>query len=189
MNPVLIGLGLLVLAGQASRRAAPEPSPVSTLDPSTLLAPGYPLAAFLVSGSRPDLAAELRPTDDEVANLTRVAALLARFEALTGIHLRVTSGDRDEDLNEAIGGEEDSQHLRGEAVDVVAPGRTSFELADLWLDAGLPFDQLLAYTPRDGGHLHVSYTVRRSNRSDFAVVDGGRLHRSGSPRATLDAWS
>lgn len=71
--------------------------------------------------------------------------------------LRVTSGYRSPDVNAAVGGSKTSQHLRGEAADVIPRDREAAwaELGRM-MDAGLPVDQAIIYEGLP--HIHVSYS-------------------------------
>lgn len=70
----------------------------------------------------------------------------------------VTSGYRCHELNKEIGGVRNSQHTKGQAVDIsiVIPGKTIkesiFELYD-FVTSMLPFDQLIIYST----FVHISY--------------------------------
>ena len=82
------------------------------------------------------------------------------LEAL-GRPVVITSGYRSPAVNRAVKGSPTSRHPLGQAADFwVPPTRrqpalTSFEVARRILDLGLPFDQLIAYAPKRGGHNHV----------------------------------
>jgi zinc D-Ala-D-Ala carboxypeptidase len=78
-----------------------------------------------------------------------------------------TSGYRCPPLNSAIGGAANSQHMKGQAADIVIPTVTRYDLA-LWLQQNLDFDQLILelYTPgqRNSGWVHCSFVEGGSNR-------------------------
>lgn len=76
----------------------------------------------------------------------------------------VSSGYRCPELNAAVGGAPDSQHLRAEAADL-EPMNPSVSMGDLlrWIYWHLPFDQLI--WEFDGAWVHVSYTTRTLRRS------------------------
>ena len=86
---------------------------------------------------------------------------------------RITSGYRCPELNEAVGGVADSQHIRGEAADIhlsnMEVGRKMFDFIRLHTD----FDQLLFERRMKGGcrWLHVSYTTRRKNRREAGELE------------------
>ncbi len=83
--------------------------------------------------------------------------------------IRVTSGYRCSELNEAVGGVKNSQHMRGQAADLHV---TSEEQAQQWADfiaQHLDFDQCIIERRLGNGcrWLHVSYvtpTQQRKNR-------------------------
>jgi hypothetical protein len=78
-----------------------------------------------------------------------------------------TSGYRCRELNKLIGGATNSQHMKGQAADIVIPTVTRYDLA-LWLQQNVDFDQLILelYTPgqRDSGWVHCSYVEGGLNR-------------------------
>lgn len=83
--------------------------------------------------------------------------------------LRVTSGYRSPAVNAAVGGSRTSQHLRGEAADVVP---LAVPRAVLWGRivarlGTLPIDQAILY--EDAPHVHVSTTSRYPNRGQALV--------------------
>lgn len=55
----------------------------------------------------------------------------------------ITSGYRNEELNTLIGGSPTSQHLQGEAADIVLPAYTPLYVCRWIEESGLPFDQLI----------------------------------------------
>lgn len=80
--------------------------------------------------------------------------------------IRVTSGYRNRDLNTAVGGSSNSSHLTGEAVDIKVEGMTAAELLLAIIAAGiLDFDQLIAYAPERGGHLHFGIKAGAASRA------------------------
>ena len=89
----------------------------------------------------------------------------------------INSGYRGPTLNEAVGGSSNSQHCKGEAVDIECPGVPNYELAS-WIEENLDFDQLILefYTPGipDSGWVHVSYKTEGNRKSVLtaAKVDG-----------------
>ena len=113
------------------------------------------------------------PPEAQQALRTLVEQVLDPLREQLGRPVRVTSGYRGAEINRAVGGAPHSQHVLGEAVDLVVDGLTSRQLASALLDAGLPFDQLIAYAPERGGHVHVSVTTRRPNRMQVLWAPAG----------------
>jgi len=84
----------------------------------------------------------------------------------------INSGYRGPALNEAVGGSSNSQHCKGEAVDIECPG-TANETVAQWIADNLEFDQLiLEFAEKgipDAGWVHVSY-VSEGNRKQILTA-------------------
>ena len=110
-----------------------------------------------------------------VSMVALLAALVeparARFAAIHGERpFEVTSGYRSAKLNASVGGAENSQHVRAEALDIKPVGVDRMELWRVLLDmkqSGFPFDQAMIY--ENTGHVHISHTLRRENRGELRV--------------------
>lgn len=114
------------------------------------------------------------PGQAEVAALRRLCeTVLQPWRDRVG-RIRVNSGYRSAAVNAKVGGSPGSQHLRGEAADVVP---LDLGLADAWadlLEAGLPIDQAIVYQRAPGrGWIHVSHSVRRT-RGELLVQPANR---------------
>lgn len=72
-----------------------------------------------------------------------------------GRPIRVTSGYRTTAVNRAVGGSSTSAHVQGEAADIKVDGLGSFDLLKAILASGIDFDQVIAYAPSRGGHVHL----------------------------------
>lgn len=97
---------------------------------------------------------------------------------------RITSGYRCPAINKIIGGAPESQHIRGEAADIVMAGVTCRELATFIKDH-LNFDQLIweYYNQAEIKQwVHVSYSSG-CNRFDIkkrrVTLDGHRVYERG----------
>ena len=79
-------------------------------------------------------------------------------------HFTVTSAKRTPEQNKACNGAPDSQHLKGEAVDIKPYGSTSFnkllEIIDDYSDCVSPFDQLIIYPT----FIHISFGERNRHQ-------------------------
>lgn len=75
-------------------------------------------------------------------------------------HFTVTSACRTLEQNKACNGAPNSQHLKGEAVDIKPYGSTSFdkllEMIHAYSDHSYPFDQLIIYPT----FIHISFSLR-----------------------------
>ena len=90
----------------------------------------------------------------------------------------INSGYRGPALNEAVGGSSNSQHCKGEAVDIECPGTGNYDVAK-WIEENLDYDQLILefYTPGipDSGWVHVSYKAEGNrNQSLTAMKEDGK---------------
>jgi zinc D-Ala-D-Ala carboxypeptidase len=96
----------------------------------------------------------------------------------------INSGYRGPELNEAVGGSSNSQHCKGQAVDIECPGTANYELAS-WIEQNLDFDQLILefYTPGipDSGWVHVSYKPEGNRKSVLTAMreDGKTVYKTG----------
>lgn len=81
---------------------------------------------------------------------------LDRVRALWGKPIGVNSGYRSVALNRAVGGEINSQHLRGEAADITTGSKANNrKLFELIVASDIPFDQLI--DEKGYRWLHISY--------------------------------
>jgi len=109
--------------------------------------------------------AELTTTSTGLPNVPEAAARSNLVELVRvaldplrrhlGKPVRVRSGFRSLQVNRAVGGSPRSAHLTGEAADLKVTGLSSLELLEAVLAAGLDFDQVIAYAPERGGHVHL----------------------------------
>lgn len=104
------------------------------------------------------------PPEEAVASLRRLCLeVLEPVRLKLGCPLRVTSGYRSREHNARIGGSPRSQHLRGEAADVVPLGLPVEEamrlIAEIIQD--IPAGQIIIYP---SGFLHISIDLGRQPR-------------------------
>lgn len=85
----------------------------------------------------------------------------------------ITSGYRCKKLNTAIGGAKNSQHMRGEAVDIECFSMSTVQLFDTVKNSGLEFDQLILefYKPglENSGWVHASYKKTDNRNQAFSI--------------------
>lgn len=127
------------------------------------------------------------PADKHVVCLRALClAVLEPWRATVGA-LYVNSGYRSPAVNRAVGGDPDSQHVKGEAADIVplgrgraskspSPAERARALEKGWeslvhlTGEGLPVDQAIVYVRAPGrGWVHVSHTTRRPPRRELLV--------------------
>lgn len=89
-------------------------------------------------------------------NLERLCAeILEPLRASLRRPIVVISGYRPPWLNRAVGGSPTSQHMRGEAADIIVPGFGPREVCERIIRLELPFHQLILEFPPNGW-VHVS---------------------------------
>lgn len=113
------------------------------------------------------------PTVNHLINLKAVAEnIFQPCRNHFGKPLRVTSGYRSKELNKAIGGSNNSQHSKGEALDMQSTeGYTNRDLF-MFIKDHLEFDQLIGEFPDDMGEfawVHCSYKAE-GNRGEVLIA-------------------
>lgn len=79
----------------------------------------------------------------------------------------ITSGYRCEKLNKLVGGVDNSQHMKGEAVDFCFAGFSKKEMAAVFFEIAeeFNFDQLIYYKKK--GIIHISYNGKNNRHQSF----------------------
>lgn len=108
------------------------------------LSPHFRLAEFLRSETAARRGIDNAPPEHVVNSLAILCdELLEPIRERFG-PVQITSGYRSPELNRAVGGSSGSQHIKGEAADLVVPGRSAFEVCEIIRDElDLPFHQLI----------------------------------------------
>ena len=149
-----------------------------------MLRKNFTLAEFTKRQSETRRGLDNTPGAEHLANAT---ALFRNVVQPVRDHFGVTvinSGYRGPALNEAVGGSSNSQHCRGEAVDIECPGTGNYDVAK-WIEDNLDFDQLILefYTPGipDSGWVHVSYKSEGNRKSVLTAMkeDGKTVYKPG----------
>lgn len=114
-----------------------------------------------------------KPTITHLINLKEVAKnIFQPCREHFGKPLRVTSGYRSKELNKAIGGSNNSQHSKGEALDMQSTeGYTNRDLF-MYIKDHLSFDQLIGEFPDNVGEfawVHCSYKTE-GNRGEVLIA-------------------
>ncbi len=138
------------------------------------LSPHFTLAEFLVSDTAERRGIDNDPPLEVVQALKRTALGLEAVRVrLGGTPIIITSGFRCLDLNRAIGSKDNSQHVKGEAADFIAPRfGTPQEIVAALRDSGIEYDQLiLEFATRGRGWVHMSFTD--NPRHQALQIDAG----------------
>lgn len=122
----------------------------------------FALAEFVTSQTAARKGIDNTPPANVLAALKRTAQGLEAVRVRLGCApISVTSGYRSPALNAAIGGSENSQHMTGEAADIICPRfGTPTEVATALRDSGIAYDQLILEYPGRGGWVHISFSDR-----------------------------
>ena len=109
------------------------------------------------------------PTYDAISNLDDlVTNVLDRLRGEWGRPIIVTSGYRCKELNAAVGGARNSQHLKGQAADIVSDDFESFRrFVRRWCKDN-DFDQCIFEHSGDKEWVHISFNRGRNRRQ---VID------------------
>ena len=90
-----------------------------------------------------------------------------------GVGVKVNSGYRSPQTNQAAGGSKTSDHCLGRAADIEIPGIPNAELAH-WIMYNLEYTQLILefYTPGipDSGWVHVSYDPNNLKKQELTAM-------------------
>ncbi|WP_099464827.1 D-Ala-D-Ala carboxypeptidase family metallohydrolase, partial [Parabacteroides provencensis] len=106
------------------------------------------------------------PPSDAVKGIRNlVDKLLEPLRAYHGKPIPICSGYRSEELNRRVRGARDSQHRKGEAVDIYTLG-SNLLLEDL-KESKLNFDQVIFY--RLKGFMHLSLKLNGENRRQIII--------------------
>lgn len=117
------------------------------------------------------------PGDKELASLKALAVnILQPLRDALGHPIKINSGFRSARINKLVGGAPSSQHVLGQAADIVVEGMTPLALAKYIVELGLPFDQVI----REPTWVHVSYGPRhRREKLTMQMVNGRKTYTIG----------
>ena len=113
------------------------------------------------------------PNDEHLASATTLFEnVVQKVRDNFGVTV-INSGYRGPALNTAVGGSSNSQHCKGEAVDIECPGTGNYDVAK-WIEDNCDFDQLILefYTPGipDSGWVHVSYKSEGNRKQSLTAM-------------------
>jgi len=113
------------------------------------------------------------PNDEHLASATALFEnVVQKVRDNFGVTV-INSGYRGPALNTAVGGSSNSQHCKGEAVDIECPGTGNYDVAK-WIEDNCDFDQLILefYTPGipDSGWVHVSYKSEGNRKQSLTAM-------------------
>jgi len=110
------------------------------------------------------------PNATEIANLTRLAALLEQVRSLLNKPIMINSGFRSKPVNDSVGSKDTSQHRIGCAADIRVPGMTPKQVVEACIEANIGYDQIIeefgSWT-----HISVPNTISDKPRRQALIID------------------
>jgi hypothetical protein len=103
-------------------------------------------------------------------NLSRVAIVLEEVRALFDLPLKITSGYRSKNVNDAVGSKNTSQHMTGCAADFQVPQKSIDEVMEAIYKSAIQYDQLIKEFD-SWIHISVPKTIYTKPRLDALVID------------------
>ena len=151
-------------------------------NPSMLLSEHFKLSEMLASETAEERHIPNTPRKDHIMAMQNLAVrCLEPTRQHFGLPIQITSGFRSPDLNKAVKGATNSQHLEGEAADITIPRRywpfcyTSQEqiarLLYTWMKDNIDLDQLILEHSGPTWWVHVSCRInfRRNRHQAFQL--------------------
>ena len=146
------------------------------------LSENFSLQEFTKSQTATRQGLDNAPNDEHLASATALFEnVVQKVRENFGVTV-INSGYRGPALNTAVGGSSNSQHCKGEAVDIECPGTGNYDVAK-WIESNLDFDQLILefYTPGipDSGWVHVSYKTEGNRKQSLTAMkeDGKTVYK------------
>lgn len=136
------------------------------------ISPNFTLAALTRSTTATRKGIPNQPGPLETAKLKELCAtILEPLYARYGKNLVVTSAYRSAALNRAIGGSKTSQHMKGEAADLIVAGVSNLEVAK-WLSRNVKYGQVIH---EFGEWVHVSLPYPKGPQLLTCYRKGGKV--------------
>ena len=115
------------------------------------------------------------PDDQKAWIIALVQEILQPLRDKIG-SITITSGYRSQEVNTRIGGAPYSQHMKGQASDIVSPTLTPKEIFLTLYNSSYPIKQAILYAPKDGNFVHVSIDPKRPPKRQFLIMESGTFY-------------
>ncbi len=136
----------------------------------------FTLEEFIRSGRARVLSIDNTPQDDLLPAMRFTCEGLERVRAILGAPLTIISGYRSPEVNTLVGGSPHSQHMKGEAADIIAPEYGSAHAVARMIcknDLAIGYDQLiLDRNPQGHEWVHISFTFKPRFEALTMTPDG-----------------
>jgi uncharacterized protein YcbK (DUF882 family) len=110
------------------------------------------------------------PNASEIANLTRLAALLEQVRSLLNKPIMLNSGFRSKPVNDSVGSKDSSQHRIGCAADIRVPGMTPKQVVEAIIASDIGYDQIIEEFS-SWTHISVPNTIETKPRKQALIID------------------
>lgn len=159
----------------------------------TRLSPHFTLEEMVFSQTATRLNVDNRPTRAHIHNLRHLCEkVLEPVRVVLNAPIFVSSGFRSPALNRLVHGVSGSQHLQGEAADCHCSAITTRQLLRAFLNADVPFDQLILEQGRQSSWVHVSCSRQQrrgeSSSPTFRRMEAFSIRRLAGRRHWRSAW-
>ena len=152
----------------------------------TQLSKHFSLEEMTKSSTASRMGIDNTPNEEQIENLKAICENILEplREYYESRPITITSGFRSPELSEAIKSSRNSQHCKGEAVDLECIHASTAEVA-FWIEKNLDFDQLILefYKPGDpnSGWVHVSYKDEGNRKSTLTAskINGKTVYTKG----------
>ena len=129
---------------------------------TTKLSEHFSLGEFVRSSTAQRMGIDNTPDAEAIENMRNLCTkVLEPLREHLGQPVVITSGFRSKRLNEAVGGVKQSQHLRGEAADLMVESEKQAREWIRWMMDFLEFDQLILEKKGKKVWVHVSLKRNR----------------------------
>lgn len=110
------------------------------------------------------------PNEQEIQNLTRLAALLEEVRKVINKPININSGFRSKAVNDAVKSKDTSQHRLGCAADIRVSGMTPNQICTAIIDSDIQFDQMIREFD-SWVHISVPNTPTQTPRNQVLIID------------------
>jgi zinc D-Ala-D-Ala carboxypeptidase len=112
------------------------------------------------------------PSEQKAWIIALVQEILQPLRDIIG-SITITSGYRSTEVNTRIGGSPYSQHMLGQASDIISSTKSPKEIFLTLYNSTFPIKQCILYAPTEGNFVHVSIDPKRPAKREFLIMESG----------------
>lgn len=135
-----------------------------------MLSKYFSLEEFTLSQTAIRLGIDNEPPPVAVRAMKKLCTMILDPLRETTGPITISSGYRSAPVNTVIGGAVNSQHMLGEAADIIIPGERTETIQEIIRQMRLPIDQCIE---EFGKWVHVSYSLTQHQRGQFLKSSRG----------------